>query len=434
MSSSSSRMLPVFVLLVGLGVALPTPWATDFPNITCSPVGRGLSARVPRCTPALPCVHLLSTYASLGITTINISDFGENQVCSTRIGTAAVDARNDGPTSSITVDGEARYFCKFEPPGTALPLLIDFPGSGGFARVAWSETRFRQKAETEVLVRSSWNRSAVFHIVFSKKKKFFFDFSFFQKVGTTGYLFVSMSPLNRHWPPSGLLGSDEDSAKQDFLYRNYSDNEDVRFVDELINSFVSRGKVDPNYVFLTGHSNGAQFAHFYGIVRAGTLSPYGHRPAAVSAFSGADPFGAVGGDINCALSSGGISPGFNYPQARNLPILLLGAACDLVSCSAQQLFINNVAPNVVGISSNVSMVILDDNHNRVFVCDSNCSSTRARTNHGNRPISWEPAVLEFFRSNPLQRTSSTTSPGSTRPGIASVVSCSVILAALSIFV
>lgn len=28
---------------------------------------------------------------------------------------------------------------------------VDFPGSGGFARIAWSETRLRQKAETEVL-------------------------------------------------------------------------------------------------------------------------------------------------------------------------------------------------------------------------------------------------------------------------------------------
>lgn len=281
--------------------------------------------------------------------------------------------------------------------------------------------------------------------MFSKfflKKRTFFDFCFFQKPGTTGYVFVSMSPLNRHWPPSGLLGSQEDSSKQDFLYRNYSDNEDVRFIDELINSFVSRGKVDPNYVFLTGHSNGAQFAHFYGIIRAGTPSAYGYRAAAVSAFSGADPFGAVGGDINCALVSGGSAPSFNYPRATNLPILLLGAACDLVPCSAQQLFINNVAPNVVGISSNVSMVIIDDNHNRVFACDSNCSSTRAQANHGNRPISWEPAVLEFFRSNPLQGTSSTlattaratTSPSSTRPGIASVVSCSTLLVALSIFV
>ncbi len=249
-------LLPVLVF------CLPQPFASEFPNLTCTPVGTGLSARVPLCTPALPCVHLLASYAALGITTINVSDFGapnslplslgSSQQCSTRPAISpASDARNDGALSSLVVEGMTRYFCQFAPAGQGLPLLIDFPGSGGFARNAYTTTRFRQKAETEVI-----------------------------KPGVTGYVFVSMSPLNRHWPPSGLIGPTEDGAKQDFLYRNYSDNEDVKFIDELINSLVSSGKVDQRYIFLSGHSNGAQFAHFYGIVRASIPSKHGHRVAA----------------------------------------------------------------------------------------------------------------------------------------------------------
>lgn len=122
----------VFSLLVFCN-GLPVPWATDFPNITCSPVGRGLNASVPLCSASNPCVHLLSTYAVLGITTISVEDYGapgvypggQTQQCSTRIGIPVADARNDGPISSITLsDGRVRYFCKYEPAGTSLPLLI----------------------------------------------------------------------------------------------------------------------------------------------------------------------------------------------------------------------------------------------------------------------------------------------------------------------
>ncbi len=219
--------------LVLLASGLPASWTSKYPSITCS--AAGLTAPPPLCSAADPCTDLLALYAPL--TSLNVSDtLGPATDCRTSL-TIGANARNDGPMRTVTVGATTRYYCSSDTPGTGLPLVLFFPGSGGTAASIYNSYQasfpgLRQLADSYLL-----------------------------KPGVTGYLFVSVHPRNHHWP--SLFG--QDGAKNDFVFRNPA-NEDVVFVDQLIDSLVASGKVDARYIFIIGWSNGCQMGQVSGVV------------------------------------------------------------------------------------------------------------------------------------------------------------------------
>jgi poly(3-hydroxybutyrate) depolymerase len=76
--------------------------------------------------------------------------------------------------------------------------------------------------------------------------------SFELKANVTGFKLVSLQARNHHWPSL----NNEDGAKQDFINRNPLTNVDVIFADQMIDALVASGEVDPNYIFVSGWSNG----------------------------------------------------------------------------------------------------------------------------------------------------------------------------------
>ena len=51
-----------------------------------------------------------------------------------------------------------------------------------------------------------------------------------------------------------------EGTKNDYLYRDFKKNVDIKFVDKLIDKFVAKKEVDPQRIFVSGWSNGGQFA------------------------------------------------------------------------------------------------------------------------------------------------------------------------------
>jgi len=262
-----------------------------------------------------------------------------------------------------------------------LPLVFFFPGSGSQANVIWntydaSNPGLRQLADSFVI-----------------------------KPGTTGYLLISVHPLNHHWP-----SPNEDGAKNDFIYRSLT-SPDFNFFDSLIDTLVASGQVDPNYIFLSGWSNGCQTSQYYGITRNNLPTFGGNRVRAVASYSGADPYGPIAGDVNCAVTQ--------YPTS-NLPIYSVGRDCDLVACPTQQVWYNTTLPT--NLNNNVSKwVLINTAEQVVYSCvpTPNCSVALQTSNHITWPTSQTIEFLNWFRDSPplTAATTITNGTGSSSTGV-----------------
>jgi len=290
-----------------------------------------------------------------------------------------VNARNDGPMLTfISIQNQSRHYCSSQPNGTAsgLPLVLFFPGSGSQANTIYNGyvagyPGLRQLADSFVI-----------------------------KSGVTGYLLISVHPLNHHWPtPSvGPLATGEDGAKNDYIFRSLN-SPDFSFVDSLIDFLVASGQVDPNYIFLSGWSNGCYMSQYYGILRNNAPTMGGNRVRAVASYSGENPFGAVAGDINCAYTS--------YPSS-DLPIYVIGRDCDLVNCSFQQLWFNSTLPTILGNTVS-KWILINSSADVVYSCMiNNCTSSLAISNHITWPTQYTVSMLTWLQNSPpLSPTSDT---------------------------
>lgn len=272
----------------------------------------GLTAPIRPCSSAWPCTRLLETYTS-----INALDTPTDiPVCKTqwpeaeqlpigcvRGGRGIFDDSTTGsPLSWRDSDGSPRYWCEYRPVNTSAqfkrPLLIFFHGSGGSADDIYDFTLLRDKARN-------------------------FDLS--GDASRPGFVLIASQGRNLHWPTD----HPEEGSKHDSYHRNLSTNQDVLFVDHLIDTLVQEGVIDPQRIYLTGWSNGARFAAFYGIARHPTATAGGNRVAAVAVYSGGDPFENISSD---QVPSCKQDP---YPTTE-LPYFLISRNCDAVACNQAQ--------------------------------------------------------------------------------------------------
>mmetsp|Transcript_428 Transcript_428/g.562 ORF Transcript_428/g.562 Transcript_428/m.562 type:complete len:398 (-) Transcript_428:341-1534(-) len=343
-------LLVVICLLAGIVAGLPASWTSLFPTSACSPTN-GLTPEPPLCSSQEPCLNLLSLY--------NVDNITEPThvptACASAIRTGP-NARDDGAPGAVTIDSRVHYYCQGTgAPGAMLPLLLFFHGSGGTVEKTYSpKLGLRQRADTYEI-----------------------------KPGSPGYVFLSLQGPNRHWPTLTA----EDGSKHDFVSRDFASNHDFKVVDALVDSLVAAGTVDPEWIFTSGHSNGAHFAQSYAIVRHVEPTPGGSMVKAAAVYSAFDPFGPVAGDTDCRLAS--------YPPLH-APVLVVANQCDIWPC---QQFRDWDAAN-----PNATVVYLNDAQDgEVADCVDygvgDCTFVRGALRHMAWPTDFSSAMLDFLRDS-----------------------------------
>ncbi len=299
----ASRLLVATMLLafVPACVSAPGPGPApgdEEPAADCDP-SIGAVEPLPSCSAEAPCVELPSTDDRDEIVTAS-----EAPTCATSDPERPF--FGDGPASQWTdPDGAVRSSCLFVPdgagPASRRPLVVFLHGAFGSADNVYDATSLRSKAAS-------------------------FDLS--DDPARPGFVLLAVQGRNLHWPTS----DPRDGAHHDTFHRDLgspSANPDVANLDRLIDDLVAGGAVDPDRIFVTGWSNGGFFAQMYAIARHDTATPGGHTVAAAAVFSAADPFHGArqGEDPSCRLDP--------YPTSE-VPIFVVGRACDLVACDAAQ--------------------------------------------------------------------------------------------------
>ena len=208
---------------------------------------------------------------------------------------------DDGaPNTTVDADGTERSWCTYLPPGSSpRPLVLYFHGTSGAASDTFDYTSLRAKAATVPMGPND-----------------------------PGFVLVTVQGRNLHWPTADA----RDESHFDIYHRSLgapSTNPDVVLADQITDDLVASGDVDPDRIYTMGWSNGGFFAQMYAIARHETATPGGQRVAASAVFSAADPFQQAieGADPSCALDP--------YPTS-NVPIHVIGRACDLIPCDQAQ--------------------------------------------------------------------------------------------------
>jgi len=363
--------------------------------LSCNPV-TGLDGPVPVCSAENICTNPAST---LGVTEITTSF--TIPLCRTVSGNGRTPFDDGPPLSWNDPDGVTRSACLFTPGGASAtsqrPLVVWLHGGAGSADDVYNHTTLRAKAPS-------------------------YDLS--GDPQRPGFFLLSVHGRHLQYPTE----APRDGNHHDFYFRDFaspSQNPDMANVDRLVDDLVRTGNVDPQRIYFMGWSNGAFFSQMYVIARQQTPTPDGNIPAAVVAYTGADPFN----NINAAQSpSCQLDP---YPLS-NAPIFLISRACDIVACDlAQAQDLANqgivIAPgHNVGewepllqsavANPNVSRRIVSGTGQIVASCTaaSFCSDFIAIANHIRWPdgiadggiamgngIDHEPAMLDFLRDNSL---------------------------------
>lgn len=377
------------LLLAGCGggdeAAPPTPVAAASCNSAT-----GLSAPLPVCSPGNVCTN---PGADTGLPQITTSF--SIPLC--RTSTARTPFDDGPPLSWVDPNGVTRSACLFAPSGASSssqrPLLVWLHGGGGgSADDLYDYTTLRAKAPS-------------------------YDLS--GDPQRPGFFLLSVHGRHLHYPTE----VPRDGNHHDFYFRDFatpSRNPDIANVDRLIDDMVRTGKVDPRRIYFMGWSNGAFFSQMYVIARQQTPTPDGNRPAAVVAYTGADPFNNINAKQapSCQLDP--------YPLS-NAPIFLVSRACDVVACDAAQAqSLENqggvVEPgHIVGdweatlrnrvSNPNVWRRIVSGSGQTTASCTAApfCTNSMAVLNHVRWPdgiadssgIDHEPAMLDFLRDHPL---------------------------------
>jgi len=358
----------------------------------------GLIKPIEVCSPQNICNRPLVTYRFHGRKTISeISDVPD---CKTKwpsikkhflgVSQGGRGVFNDGPAKKwIDPQGIPRYWCAFIPKDTSekikKPLIIYIPGSGGSADNIYDFTSLRKKA---------------------------IDYDFSSDGKAKGFILISVQGRNLHWPTVDA----QDGSKFDSYHRNLATNPDVLFLDYLIDHMVTELKiVNPKQIYLTGWSNGARFATFYGINRSRPPSP---KVTAVAVYSGGDPLENISSTQSPSCKQE------TYPETQ-LPYFLISRNCDLIACDQNQFdfFIKNKWNMTPGnqattwISNlknkmknkNTFWTIIDESGNKKNNClEANlCHKKVATRNHFCWPdgisdgsgIDYEIELLNFFKKH-----------------------------------
>ena len=277
----------------------PGPDDDDVPPLEDCDPSIGATAPLAVCAPEAPCVALPSSDDRDVIDAAS-----EVPLCATS--NADRPPFDDGPALQWTdLDGVVRSSCLFVPdgagPASPRPLVVFLHGAFGSADNLYDATSLRSKAP---------------------------QFNLSDDPARPGFALLSVQGRNLHWPTS----DPRDGAHHDNFHRDLgapSANPDVANLDRLIDDLVADGAVDPARIYVTGWSNGGFFAQMYAIARHETPTPGGNTVAAATVFSAADPFHGArhGEEPSCRLET--------YPPSE-VPIFVVGRACDLVACDADQ--------------------------------------------------------------------------------------------------
>ncbi len=204
-------------------------------------------------------------------------------------------------------------------------------------------------------------------------------------------------------------GRHHDSYFWDFA--RTSQNRDVSDMDKLIARMVKKYNADEKRIYMIGWSEGALFSQIYGMIREQYSSPYGHKIAAIVAYSGSNPF------KRRYINNRRCEPKLNFKT--NLPILFMSRSCDIIPCNSahENLFTQpswaDAAPlnewmdtlkNELG-NKNISYVMIDDNSNVTNRCSlvRDCHRYRSVINHIKWPKKQEQKMLKFLFNHKLKK-------------------------------
>jgi poly(3-hydroxybutyrate) depolymerase len=290
-------------------------------------------------------------------------------------------------------DGTDRYACLYEPasmrPGGRLPLLVYLhPSLFG----PWTVTH------TNLL-----------------------DLSGTSSLGgrPAGAGFIVLAPQGRNtahyypWPDNKGVGWDnwyrQLSPAGDVKVGNtvYPENVDAATIDHFIAEAARSRKVDTRRIYVTGWSNGAAMGLLYALNRPDV--------AAAAVYSAPDPFGALSDSCYQRPVSG--APANNAEvQIYNprVPVMHVHNACDISGICPNG---EKMAAELRSAGVNLEDVIIDAEGKRVDACMDWCGTDPdggltllhnpwgwvvGLHHHERWPSAWTPAMLEFFRTHPLQ--------------------------------
>jgi dienelactone hydrolase len=346
----------------------------------------GLTSPLSVCSEQSPCTN------TPPLRPASITTATEIPTCAT--GNASHPTFADPQITRIDAGGVTRYACLYSPPGATptsrRPLLVYFHGSFDTADAPYDTTLLREKAVSHDLSGDP---------------------------ARPGYFLLSINARNLHWPTT----TKEDGAKEDTFHRDLgspSGNPDLLNFDALVDDLVQQGAVDPKRIYVSGWSNGGRFAQLVGIARHETATPGGNRVAAAAVYSATDPFNNTKQEQvpSCALDP--------YPSSQ-LPVFLVGRACDILPCDEAQAaaFVSEGAvidpgdvmstwvsdlQNKIG-SPSVERVIVNGLGQTVTTCSASslCNYDTALLGHVDWPDGiggngdYEPQMLDFLKQHPL---------------------------------
>lgn len=356
----------------------------DHVDSICNP-GIGLKHSSQICTINDICTDLIPSYAIYNPAITYIDTASDEPYCGTsELGTTLGRPNYYDGVARKWKDAEGvdRYWCETRPAGTSSasprPLVIWITGSGGGAGVVYDKTSLRTKQQS-------------FDLTGDPERP--------------GFILVSIQPRNLHWPTD----QNRDGTRSEIYYRDFgapSTNSDIAFIDQVIDTLAGEDVVDRERIYLMGWSNGAQFSALYSIARHEQATPGGNYVAAVSNYSGGNPYASFEYTM----------PDCEYLdlQSSGVPFFMISRQCDIVACDAKtdlKVAPGNVAEPWIAllrdeIGAQVTWLIIDNLGNPSTGCSSAefCTESDALFGHFQWPdglddaggIDHEPAMLRFL--------------------------------------
>ncbi len=293
-----------------------------------------------------------------------------------------------GARSFVNEDGVTRFYCHVEDlpnDGLERPLVVFMHGGTGKADDIYGPN-------VELRVKAS---------------------SYSLKPQVVGFHLVSLQARNTNAASAGLNpGRHHDTYWWDF--NSPSTNPDIRDVDQLINELVSNNNIDSNRIYFIGWSQGAMFSQMYGFARHERASPFGHKVAAASLYSGSSP-------IIWRFEEGAEYCSTDLDFTTKFPIQITARSCDLPCNQAQADYFLSEGEPVSGLNleawQNILIQDLQNPNTEFNTIDFfgnpsacmpvgsgalECNSVKAWVNHAKWPTGSEVNMLNFLRDHPLE--------------------------------